>query len=189
MIKNGFLTFCFSFIPGAGQMYQGYMKRGLSQILAFVLLIALGAALFSPIAVFAAVVYMYSFFDSLNLRSRLKMGECPPDEFQFDLDQVKGLAELAVKKHNIVGWALVIMGLYGLYDNFVYPWVWSLTDIFGYDNVVVNTVRGILAGLPTLAVSVVFVAAGIYLIRGSKKTRKQLPEELDDEDFTSFKGE
>ena len=56
MIKNGFLTFCFSFIPGAGQMYQGYMKRGLSQVTAFVLLIALGAGIFGPIAVFAAVV-------------------------------------------------------------------------------------------------------------------------------------
>ena len=32
MLKNGFLTFCCAFIPGAGQMYQGYMKRGLSLI-------------------------------------------------------------------------------------------------------------------------------------------------------------
>ena len=33
MLKNGFLTLLFAFIPGAGQMYQGYMKRGLSLIL------------------------------------------------------------------------------------------------------------------------------------------------------------
>ena len=33
MLKNGFLTFCCAFVPGAGQMYQGYMKRGLSLIL------------------------------------------------------------------------------------------------------------------------------------------------------------
>ena len=33
MLKNGFLTFCCAFIPGAGQMYQGYMKRGLSLML------------------------------------------------------------------------------------------------------------------------------------------------------------
>lgn len=26
-MKNGFLTFCFAFVPGAGQMYQGYMKQ------------------------------------------------------------------------------------------------------------------------------------------------------------------
>ena len=29
MMKNGILTFLFAFCPGAGQMYQGYMKRGL----------------------------------------------------------------------------------------------------------------------------------------------------------------
>ena len=32
MMKNGILTFLFAFCPGAGQMYQGYMKRGLSLI-------------------------------------------------------------------------------------------------------------------------------------------------------------
>ena len=31
MMKNGILTFIFAFCPGAGQMYQGYMKRGLSR--------------------------------------------------------------------------------------------------------------------------------------------------------------
>ena len=30
MKKNGILTLLFACIPGAGQMYQGYMKRGLS---------------------------------------------------------------------------------------------------------------------------------------------------------------
>ena len=33
MLKNGLLTLLFAFIPGAGQMYQGYMKRGLSLML------------------------------------------------------------------------------------------------------------------------------------------------------------
>ena len=173
MIKNGFLTFCFSFIPGAGQMYQGYMKRGLSQVTAFVLLIALGAGLFGPIAVFAAVVYMYSFFDSLNLRSQLKMGICPPDEYQFKL----------------VGWGLVLLGVWGLYSNFIYPWVWDLADIFGYDNPVVNAVRSLINNLPTLAVSVIFVYAGVRLIRGSgPKKGGELPQDLED-DFTEYKGE
>lgn len=189
MIKNGFLTLCFSFIPGAGQMYQGYMKRGLSQITVFILLIVIGAALFQPIMLFAAVVYMYSFFDSLNLRAQLKMGQCPPDEFQFNLEELKGMAQLAMQKHNLVGWALVLLGIWGLYDNFVYPWVWSLADIFGYDNPVINAIRSILNSLPTLVVSVVFVAVGLRLIRGSGKEKNSaLPPELD-EDYTEYKGE
>ena len=44
MMKNGILTFLFAFCPGAGQMYQGYMKRGLSLITMFC--VAFGAGSF-----------------------------------------------------------------------------------------------------------------------------------------------
>ena len=37
--KSGFLTFCLAFCPGAGQMYQGYMKRGTSLVVLFMLII------------------------------------------------------------------------------------------------------------------------------------------------------
>ena len=45
MKKNGILTFLFAFVPGAGQMYQGYMKRGLSLITLFFLCIMAGMLL------------------------------------------------------------------------------------------------------------------------------------------------
>ena len=37
--KSGFFTFCLAFCPGAGQMYQGYMKRGTSLLVLFMLII------------------------------------------------------------------------------------------------------------------------------------------------------
>ena len=40
--KSGFFTFCLAFCPGAGQMYQGYMKRGTSLLVLFMLIIMLG---------------------------------------------------------------------------------------------------------------------------------------------------
>ena len=43
MKKNAFLTFIFACIPGAGQMYYGYMKRGTSLLVYFCLFIMLGA--------------------------------------------------------------------------------------------------------------------------------------------------
>ena len=39
--RSGFLSFCFAFIPGAGQMYQGYMKRGISIMTACALTVTL----------------------------------------------------------------------------------------------------------------------------------------------------
>ena len=52
--KSGFLTFCLAFCPGAGQMYQGYMKRGTSLVVLFMLIIMLGTLLnMTPVALFA----------------------------------------------------------------------------------------------------------------------------------------
>ena len=48
MKKNAFLTFIFACIPGAGQMYYGYMKRGTSLLVYFCLFIMLGAII-SPL--------------------------------------------------------------------------------------------------------------------------------------------
>ena len=66
MMKNGILTFLFAFCPGAGQMYQGYMKRGLSLITMFC--VAFGAStLLEVLYVAMPIVWMYSFFDTFNL--------------------------------------------------------------------------------------------------------------------------
>lgn len=62
MKKNGILTLLFACIPGAGQMYQGYMKRGLSLITMFCLFIIVGSATgLDALVVGCIVVYMYSF--------------------------------------------------------------------------------------------------------------------------------
>lgn len=73
MKKNGILTLLFAFIPGAGQMYQGYMKRGLSLVL-MAAAISMAAMLIPPIAFALLVVFMYSFFDTFNLRAQISMG-------------------------------------------------------------------------------------------------------------------
>ena len=69
MKKNGILTLLFAFIPGAGQMYQGYMKRGLSLVL-MAAAIGMAAMLIPPVVFTLLVVFMYSFFDTFNLRAR-----------------------------------------------------------------------------------------------------------------------
>lgn len=82
MKKNGILTLLFAFIPGAGQMYQGYMKRGLSLVLMAVA-IGMAAVLIPPVAFALLVVFMYSFFDTFNLRAQISMGTAPEEtDFQ-----------------------------------------------------------------------------------------------------------
>ena len=91
MLKNGLLTLLFAFIPGAGQMYQGYMKRGLSLMLMCCAICVL-AVLFSPIAFFLLLVFMYSFFDTLNLRAQIALGNAPADDYLVHLDPKDGYA-------------------------------------------------------------------------------------------------
>ena len=78
MLKNGFLPFCCAFVPGAGQMYQGYMKRGLSLILT-ACLIGMVSSLLNPVLLLLVVVWMYSFFDTFNLRAQIIADTAPED--------------------------------------------------------------------------------------------------------------
>ena len=60
--KSRFLTFCCSLIPGAGEMYLGFLKQGVSIMSAFVIVYAIGGFIFPPLTVFCAVIWFYSFF-------------------------------------------------------------------------------------------------------------------------------
>ena len=66
MKKNGFLTFIFACIPGAGQMYYGYMQRGLS-IAMILILCVMAATVVEPLLFLCLVIWMYSFFDTYDL--------------------------------------------------------------------------------------------------------------------------
>ena len=69
--RNGFLLFISSCLSGCGQMYQGYMKRGLSLLLAFCLILFASTYFFlGALALFLPVIWLYAFFDSYALRSR-----------------------------------------------------------------------------------------------------------------------
>ena len=70
MKKNLFFTFCFSFIPGAGQMYQNYMKRGVSMMCIAGILFVFAVMLETVIFVIPFLIMMaYSFFDTYNIRN------------------------------------------------------------------------------------------------------------------------
>lgn len=184
MYKNGFLTLCFSFFPGAGQMYQGYMKRGLTQVILFVIPLMIGGVFFPVVMVLSAVVYMYSFFDSLNLRAQLRQGIAPPDAFLFSWDGGEDLARLLDRRHHLIGWALVILGVAGLYQSFIRPWLYDLVDLLvGYDSPAAQLLRSAIRSIPGLAVGLVFIVLGLWLIKGG---RKKQPAEAD---YTEFKGE
>ncbi|MCX4321188.1 MAG: hypothetical protein OSJ44_15985, partial [Lachnospiraceae bacterium] len=99
--KSGFLTFCFSFLPGAGEMYLGFMRMGVSLMGLFFALIALAAVLDLPALLFVlVVVWFYSFFHVHNLAG-MSDDEFfnTEDEFLFNLDAFFHMDNKNVEKY------------------------------------------------------------------------------------------
>lgn len=183
--KSGFLTFCFAFIPGAGQMYLGYMRRGISMLLA--LCAAYWLNWFSSVfSVLIAAVWMVSFFDTFNLRSRILGGYAQPDAFLFHLEDWAGMKTILAKRHKLAGWVLIALGVYALYDKFV------LGDLYWYlyDNELLSgiwlAVYGILRRVPDIFGCLVLVGVGIWLVKGPRSPKeqdyKEYKPELDPQD-------
>lgn len=184
MKRNKLWTLFFSLIPGAGQMYQGYMKRGLSLAMLFIAPIMVGAAFMPALTALAAVVYMYSFFDSLNLRGMILDGTEPEDDYLVHLNLMdEDFKKLFTEKNQLIGWGFVLLGVCGLYKSFIEPILYDLVVLIGYDsplrNAISNALRNIIYSVPGLAIGVAFVAVGLWLVRGGKK----------ENEFVEYKGE
>jgi len=174
--KNPFLLFLSACIPGCGQMYEGYMKRGVSIMSMFVLIIGLATWLyFGQLALALPVLWLYSFFDTYNIRRALQNGTAAPDTYPLGLSHMdqEQLSRLLAKRHSLIGWALVILGLYGLWQAMANYFSNFLSDLFGID-----FYRLVNYQLPKLVTFLLVIALGIWFIRGPKHSA--------DDEFTGF---
>ena len=167
--KHGLLLFIAACIPGCGEMYQGYMKRGISILTAFCAVFALAVFLeIGALAVLMIPLWLFSFFDSYNLRAQTDtQADANPDAYLFGLSDMdsRRMSDLLRKRHSLVGWGLVILGVYVFYTtaadwvtDFFYQFfdAWWIGRILSYD-------------VPRLAVTVGIIALGVWFIRGPKK--------------------
>ena len=189
MKKNGILTLLFAFIPGAGQMYQGYMKRGLSLVL-MTAAICIAAALVSPIMFALLVVFMYSFFDTFNLRAQISMGTAPEDDYLFHLDpQDKRLARMMLDSHKLVGWCLIAAGALIGYQNIIMNTLGDILWRWGQTSPVWRAIYLVMDELPEVVVCVALILCGIWLVRGPKGKKTAPEAEAADTDFQEYQPE
>ena len=130
--KSGFLTFIFSLIPGAGEMYMGFFKQGLSLMLLVFLDCAVGSFFnIEFMIMILPIIWLYSFFHVHHLRS------LPLEEFYMVEDKFLFLDNIGEYKQNwnvstkkVVAVILVIMGVMMLWNTFISTLSWFLPDFF-----------------------------------------------------------
>lgn len=155
-------------VPGCGQMCQGYMKRGISQTVTATALLFITVFLeMGVLAVLIAPLWLYSFFDSFNLRRQIRDGLAPEDTFLFGLSELdsRKLSQILSRRGSLIGWMLVALGLYNLYRIFAQNILGGLTSLFPWLDWLYHL---LVWDAPRILGTVFVVALGIWFIKGPK---------------------
>lgn len=164
--KSKFFTFIFSFIPGAAEMYMGFMRQGLSLMALFTVSIVGIASgieiLFIPAMI---LIWFYSFFHARNVAA-LSAEEFSnlPDVFLWE-----GLAEdgsFKISSPTIRKWAagiLMVIGAVILWDNFYYVVINIIPDRYW------DELYPLLDSVPEVVMAVLIIFIGIKLMAGKKE--------------------
>lgn len=177
--KGRFLTFIFSLLPGAGEMYMGFMKMGLSLMAVFFGIIAAGGFFgSSAIMITAVVAWFYSFFHANNLYA-MEDEEfyAMEDHYLFAFDKVESEVsgrEFISRYRKIIAAVLLLIGISVLWNNLLDLLRWLLPEFMQ------DVLYQISYRLPQLILGIGIIAVGILLIRGKKQ--ELLEETEEDED-------
>ena len=155
-------------VPGCGQMCQGYMKRGISQtIIAAVLLFIAVFLEMGVLSVLIVPLCLYSFFDSFNLRRQIRDGLAPEDDFMFGMSEMdsRKLSQILSRRGSLIGWLLMVVGLYNLYRIFAQNILGGLADLFPSLNWLYHL---LVWDAPRILGTVFIIALGLWFIKGPK---------------------
>lgn len=168
MKKNRFWLFVFSLMPGAGHMYIGFMKMGLSFMTGFLLSCAVvGITNIGVLAVFPIIIYVYAFFHANNLGSLDdEQFAALEDEYLFgfaDMDYSR--FKLNRKNRNIAAVVFIVLGVCMLWN----VGFGMLRDYMGWDNWMIQTIYYFVQDeLPRAVIGVAVIWFGVSLLRGKK---------------------
>jgi hypothetical protein len=166
--RNKFWTVFFSFLPGAGHMFMGFMKLGVSFMALFFFCIFLSSffsmeALLFPLP----IIFFFSFFDSINKMS------LPDEKFMALEDKFLVISDSGAlpfdtrkifsKSRPFIGALLIFSGVYIISSSMFWRLSHLLTD----------TARDILIylinNLPSFGLAGIIIYIGVRLIAGKKK--------------------
>ncbi|MEG1992162.1 MAG: hypothetical protein RR056_02150 [Acetivibrio sp.] len=171
--KRKFLTFCFSCLPGAGHMYLGFMKQGISIMTLFFGICFVATMLnMGPILFVLPVLWFYSFFDTHNKNSMSDEDFYKiHDEYLFNMNFSELQLLLQGKFRIIIAVVCMLMGVGLLFSNFTS----LLYQFLPYENYAY--IDHFLNKVPQIILAVFIILVGIRLIKGKQSDLAQQIEE------------
>lgn len=160
--KHGFLVFIASLIPGAGEMYMGFRKQGISIMLLFWGTFALTSVInMGWIMLFLPILWFYSFFNVHNLKSLPEEDfYSVEDSYILHLDQFIGRKDSAFKKHRtVLAVLLILFGAAVLWNDITDILYWILPSFIS------SVLSNIFFRLPGIVIAIAIIAAGVYMLR------------------------
>ncbi len=184
--KSKGLAVFFGLLPGAGHMYLGKMKRGLTFMALFAGIIAVASVLEMGVVVLALpVLWFYAFFDNLNLASMTpEQREAAPDELLFGLWTREPVKQnpLFKKRVLLLGWGFIAVGGVMLFRMVVGEFLdWADRVLCQYQ-VDLSWLWSIYHNLPQIVIAVLIIVLGVYFVRGGKKKQPA-------DDIPPYRGE
>lgn len=168
--KNKFFTFVFSFVPGAAEMYMGFMKNGFSLLITFMAPFLMMGMFYGMdyLGLLSVIVYVVAFFHAINYAT------APDEEFnvledKFIWEEYFGISASTALKTTYRKWAaiaFIFFGVYGIWAvirNYIFK---LLVDISDYQK---QVIKEAINSVPRIIFSILVIIAGMIIIRGKKQ--------------------
>lgn len=161
--KNRFWTFILSLMPGAGEMYFGLYRQGVSLMLAFFIVMLVPLMLqVSALSLLCIILWFYSFLHTHNLRS-MPLEEFCQLEDRFIWEDLPHTFQWNSRNKGVLAVALIVIGAFLLWEN-LFSWLgWFFGGFLG--NFVYR--------LPRAVIGLLVLLLGIWLITGKKRELDQ----------------
>lgn len=168
--KNAFWRVICSLLPGAGEMYMGFMKMGLSLMTLFFSIVMVASIIeIGPLMLIGAIVWFFSFFHVHNLAGM------PDEEFYaledkylFDVGEGLFPNHMTQTCRNTIAAVLIITGIVLTLRGMGSMLIDFLPDeVYWLYHALLNRI-------PQLAVGIAIIVLGVHMIQGKKQ---QLDEE------------
>ena len=164
--KNKFFTFIFSFLPGAAEMYMGFMRKGMSIMTLFFASIAVSVFLRQDALLFATgLIWFFGFFHARNVAaSDEDVFMAIQDDFIWS--SFANERNIQISNPTLRKWGagiLIVFGVVLLWENFSTMLYNVIPDSLWY------ILAPIVEAVPEIVIAVLLICIGLRMIRGKKE--------------------